>query len=97
MKWADLTSPELDQMDRNIPVIMNIGAIEQHGPHLPLETDSLIGRCLLDELDQSIPDGVLILPQVAVGCSAHHMDFAGSLTVGHETFAAYVCEILEAV
>ena len=97
MRWEKLTSVEVDALDRSIPVIMNIAAIEQHGPHLPLDTDAQIGGHFLRELDKRIPADVLILPPVVVCASEHHMDFAGTLTVQHTTMLAYVTDILNAV
>ena len=97
MKWAELTAEQLAATDRATPVIMNIGAVEQHGPILPVETDNLIGRMLLNALDDRIGENVLILPQVPICCSSHHMDFVGSLSVRHETLLAYVGDIVESV
>lgn len=94
MKWQELSSPRLDAVDRNTPVIFNIAAIEQHGPHLPLDTDALIGRHFTDRIDAELGDQVLILPQLPVCCSRHHMAFAGTLTVRHETFLAYITDLL---
>jgi len=97
MKWELLTSPRLAAIDRRTPVVLNIGAIEQHGGHLPLVTDALIGRHFTDRIDESLGEGVLTLPQIAVCCSRHHMQFPGTLTVRHETFLAYLTDILESV
>ena len=97
MKWDLLTSPQIDALDRSIPVVMNIGAVEQHGPHLPVATDHMIGGYFLDQIDEQIPDGILIIPSVKVCCSAHHMDFSGTLTVSHETLIHYVSDICSAV
>ncbi len=97
MIWDELTSKEIEALDPSIPVLLPVAATEQHGPHLPLATDRMIGWHFAHTLHQKIPEQVLILPPVAVGCSSHHMDFAGSLTVSHATFAAYVEETLEAV
>jgi len=97
MIWDELTSPQLDNLDRDIPVFLPISATEQHGAHLPLATDRMIGWHFLKELDALISDRILILPPVAVGCSEHHMDFAGTLTVSHDSMHAYVEEIVEAV
>jgi creatinine amidohydrolase len=97
MIWDELTSPIIDSLDRDIPVLLPIAATEQHGPHLPLATDRLIGWHFAHSLHLKIPEQVLILPPVAVGCSNHHMDFPGTLTVSHEAFATYVEEILESV
>ena len=97
MYWDQLTSPELHDLDRNIPVVLPIAATEQHGPHLPLATDRMIGEHFCQQLDLALPEKVLILPVVAVGCSEHHMEFAGSLTYRHETFLQLVEEVLLAV
>lgn len=97
MRWETLTTNEVAALDRDIPVVLNVAAIEQHGPHLPLETDAVIGDHFLQALEQKLGDRVLILPQVKVCCSEHHMDFAGTLSVRHETFLAYVGDILESV
>jgi len=97
MKWEDLTSPEFGNIDRRLPVILNVAAIEQHGVHLPVKTDAAIGSFLTDLLDQASPETQLILPQVKVGCSSHHLDFDGTLSVPHSAFQAYVTGILESV
>ncbi len=97
MFWDHLTSPEIEKLDRNIPVVMPIAATEQHGPHLPLATDRMIGEHFCRELNQRIPEDVLILPIVAVGCSEHHTDFAGSLSVQHETFLKQLLDVAQCV
>lgn len=97
VKWENLTTRELEGISRDLPAVMNIAAIEQHGPHLPLATDSIIGAHFLDRIDDRMHDEVLILPQVKVGCSAHHMDFDGTLTVRHETMLGYICDLLDSI
>jgi creatinine amidohydrolase len=97
MKWEELTTRQLSSLSRELPVVLNIAAIEQHGPHLPLATDSLVGEHFLSRIDRLISEHVLILPQVKVCCSAHHMDFDGTLTVRHETLLNYLGDILDSV
>jgi len=97
MFWDQLTSPEIDALDRNIPVILPVAATEQHGPHLPLATDRMIGEHFCRRLNKSIPDSVLILPCVSIGCSEHHTDFAGSLSVQHTTFLAQLTDVANCV
>lgn len=97
MNWELLTSAQLSTVSRDLPVILNIAAIEQHGPHLPLATDSLIGAHFLERLNERLPQDILVLPQVKVCCSAHHMDFDGTLTVRHETLLHYVIDLLDSV
>ncbi|MGF7007044.1 creatininase family protein [Aminobacter sp. BE322] len=97
MRWEKLTTNEFAGLDRSIPVVLNVAAIEQHGPHLAIDTDVAIGGHFLDRLEERMGDRALILPQVKVCCSEHHMEFAGTLSIRHETFLAYVGDILESV
>lgn len=97
MIWDQLTSPQLGALNRDIPVILPVSATEQHGPHLPLATDRMIGEYFCQQLDLSIPDQVLILPIVSVGYSQHHMEFPGSLSITHSTFIGQIEDILDSV
>lgn len=97
MIWDELTSPQIGDLDKNTPVLLPIAATEQHGPHLPLATDRMIGEHFAKRLNEEIPDGILILPTVSIGCSDHHMGFAGTLTYTHDTFARQVREIVNSV
>jgi len=69
-------------------VVFALGATEQHGPHLPLATDALIGdhlaRLIADRLD------AFVGPTVRVGCSSHHLEFPGTLSVDDKTFYGIV-------
>lgn len=97
MFWDQLTSVQLAALDKQTPVLLNIAAIEQHGAHLPVATDRMIGEHFSGLLNKEIGDKVLILPVVAVGCSDHHMGFCGTLTLSHTTFSAVVKEIIQSV
>jgi creatinine amidohydrolase len=91
MYWQDLASPEFHAIDRAIPVILPVAAVEQHGPHLPIATDRIIAEHFANRINAEFGLSALILPTVAVGCSDHHMEFAGSLSLRHETFLS-VCQ-----
>jgi creatinine amidohydrolase len=82
----NLTSPQVSDLDRSIVVVIPFGSVEQHSLHLPLGTDSIIGEAIARRLEQALPEQVLLLPMMWLGCSRHHMDFAGSLTAEIETF-----------
>ena len=97
MIWDQLTSARVDSLDRSIPVILPIAATEQHGSHLPLATDRMIGAHFAHQVHLEKPEQVLILPAVAIGCSEHHMDFAGSLTLTHQAFSQQVRQIIQSV
>ena len=67
-------------------VVVPFGAVEQHGPHLPLGTDAFFG----DEIGRAVAARLeaFLAPTVRVGCSRHHMAFAGTLTLEDDTFTA---------
>jgi creatinine amidohydrolase len=64
--------------------VVPFGAVEQHGPHLPLGTDAIFG----DEIGRQVADRLdaFLAPTVRVGCSSHHLAFAGTVSVEEETF-----------
>lgn len=86
-----MTSPEVRaaiDAGRDVAVIA-CGAVEQHGPHLPLFMDAEHGVRLAEEVARRLGNA-LVAPAIRVGCSEHHMAFAGSMTLRVETFEA-VC------
>ena len=85
--WADFRAAEFEGLDpmRTI-AILPLAAIEQHGPHLPVGTDTIIAEGMLDELRAQVPDDldIRILPVQAVGKSNEHLYARGTLTLGAE-------------
>jgi creatinine amidohydrolase len=84
-----MTSPEVRAaLERGTTTaIIACGAVEQHGPHLPLFMDAEHGARLAEEVARRLGNA-LVAPSVRVGCSEHHMAFAGSMSVRLETFEA---------
>jgi creatinine amidohydrolase len=94
--WQDLTSPEFARLDPDTTVaVLPVGAIEQHGPHLPVAVDTCINEGVVREALARIPAGlpVLVLPTTAVGKSNEHVDFPGTLTLSAETLGRVWYEI----
>ncbi len=83
--WKNLISEDIAGLDKEKSlVLLPIGAIEQHGPHLPVGTDSMILEALLGRFTREKTFGdhnVLVAPQLYVGKSNEHMGFAGTLTL----------------
>ena len=87
MKLAELTWPDVEALSREIVVVIPTGSLEQHGPHLPLFTDSLLAGGVSAEVEKNLPDKVLLTPTLWLGASAHHLKFPGTLSA---SFAAYM-------
>ena len=86
--WADYRTTEYDNIDpENVIAILPTAAIEQHGPHLPVGTDTMIAEGMLAELRKQCPDDldIRILPIQAVGKSNEHLHARGTLTYTAET------------
>lgn len=67
--------------------------IEDHGPHLPVDTDIVIVSAMCERAAQLAPDEIVLLPCVRIGYSPHHVDFPGTLTIRWTTFVEYVLDI----
>lgn len=77
MSWVDVE--EAIEEGRDTVLIM-LGSIEQHGPHLPLGTDTYISDELGERIAQKLED-TLLAPTIRPGVSAHHMDFPGTISI----------------
>jgi len=82
MQLADMTWPAVDALDRNTPVVIPVAALEQHGHHLPVFTDSMLLGEVVRRAAPPLADKVLLVPLIWLGSSCHHLDFAGSLSAG---------------
>lgn len=80
MLLQEMTWPKVDRLSKNTPVIIPIAALEQHGHHLPLFTDSMLLGEIVRRVHESVADRVLFAPLTWLGNSHHHLDFAGTLS-----------------
>ena len=72
-------------------VIIPTASVEQHGPHLPLLTDTIIGGRVAEMIARKLGK-TFVAPVIRPGLSSHHMHFAGSFTASPETFRAVIEE-----
>ncbi len=91
-KLEALTSPEVVERSPSVLVIP-LGATEQHGPHLPVATDTLIAEAVAGRVVAGI-DGALLGPTISIGASGEHTGFAGTLSVGTEVLASMLVEVV---
>lgn len=80
MELARLTSPEIAALSRDMPVVIPVAAVEQHGRHLPLFTDSLLLGEVVRRAHAVCEPRMLLLPLTWLGNSHHHLDFPGTLS-----------------
>jgi creatinine amidohydrolase len=95
-----LTTEEVRALDgERTLVVLPVGAVEQHGPHLPVQTDAIIAQALLARaLELREDDGrVWALPVQAYGKSNEHTGFAGTFALSAETLARTLREIAAGV
>jgi len=88
--WWDLTTADFAALDPERTVaILPVGAVEQHGPHLPVRVDAAINAGIIARAVQMMPADcpALVLPMTAVGKSDEHLAFPGTLTLSYETLA----------
>jgi creatinine amidohydrolase len=95
-----LTTDDVRALDKDrAAVVLVIGAVEQHGPHLPTGTDLALGVSMLtlalERLDPSVQ--LWVLPPLAYGRSVEHVEFAGTITLSQETLAAVVHDVAASV
>jgi len=86
--WSDLTSEEFSRLDRErLIAVLPVGATEQHGPHLPMSTDTATIDGMVRATLPHLPDDLLVLflPTVPYGKSNEHSRYPGTLTVSANT------------
>ncbi len=97
-RYEKLTWPEInDAVDLGKVCIVPCGAVEQHGPHLPLDVDLVCPGGIATGAGEAIPDKMLVLPIVAYGYTGHVMDFPGTINNDFEHFMHHVLDITKSL
>ncbi len=97
--WSALTTVQAARLPANTVAILPVAATEQHGPHLPLSTDTVIAQGILDRALTLLPDTIpaFALPLLAIGHSPEHAAYAGTLTLRAETLMRVLADLAEGV
>ena len=100
-EWRKLRADQLrDMAARDTIVIVPVASLEQHGPHLPVEVDSILGETIAARTASKISargQAVLVLPVLWTGLSEHHMSFGGTITLDNAAFAALLEGVVRSV
>jgi mycofactocin precursor peptide peptidase len=91
-RLATLAWPELEPTGR-VLLALPLGATEQHGPHLPLDTDTRVAAALADRLAAARAD-VIVAPALPYGSSGEHECFPGTLSIGQHGLELAVTEVV---
>lgn len=94
---AEMTWPQVaaDIARGRTTVVVPFGAVEQHGPHLVLDTDAVLGDRLAPMLARRL--GAVCTPTVRVGSSRHHLAFAGTLSLRPETLTMVALDLIDSL
>jgi creatinine amidohydrolase len=97
MILKQMTWMEVEEADRECVVLIPTGSLEQHGPHLPLFTDSFLATAVSDAVEKNLPSQVLLTPCLWLGASGHHLRFAGSLSNAFESYIGAISSVAESL
>lgn len=96
MTWDDVPPRPL--------VLVPIGSTEQHGPHLPFETDTLIATAAAERIAEALntqnhddSSDVIVAPAIAYGASGEHQEFPGTVSIGHDALRMQIVELVRSL
>ena len=93
-RYAQMTWPECKAAaDAGLVAVLPVATYEDHGYHLPIDTDVLLCSEICERAVALIPEEAVLIPAVTHGYSPHHMDFPGTITIRWDTFVNYVRDV----
>ncbi len=95
MELARLRWPDVDALDRETPVIIPVAALEQHGHHMPVYTDSMLLGEVMRRMHETLTDQTLLVPLMWLGNSHHHMDFPGTVSAEPRVYLDLVSGLVD--
>ncbi|GAB3795238.1 creatininase family protein [Spirosoma humi] len=91
------TYSDINQTGKDRVVLLPLGAIEQHGPHLSVSTDTDIVTQLALQTEKSLPDTVLLCPTLPFGSSHHHLSFGGTMSLSPELYTQVIIDLVQSL
>ena len=95
MNLTDLKWTEVAALSRDMPVVIPIAALEQHGRHMPVFTDSMLLGEVIRRVSDPLKDRVLFTPLMWLGNSEHHLDFPGTMTAAPRVYLDLLRDMAE--
>ncbi|MCE9558750.1 MAG: creatininase family protein [Armatimonadetes bacterium] len=97
MQLQSMTWPEVSESDKDAIVLIPTGSLEQHGPHLPLFTDTLLATHVAGQVESRLPAEILLTPTLWLGASGHHLKFPGTLSASFESYEGAIQSVVESL
>ena len=97
MKLQSATWQDIDAFKRDGVILIPTGSLEQHGPHLPLFTDSMIVTAVADAVESRLPEKVILTPTLWLGASGHHLRFSGTLSADFDSYMGGIESCVESL
>lgn len=101
LRWDHLSWPQIKAAaERDALVLVPMGSVEQHGPHLPVGCDHILAQAMSERIAQALDARgvpVLVAPTITVANSMHHMAFSGTISLTPQTFIAAFSEQCRAI
>lgn len=97
MIYGNLTSPEIVRLAPDHIAVLPLAAIEQHGAHLPVITDTALVSEVTRRAELALKDQILLLPALWAGSSHHHIGFPGTVSIRSETYIQVLCDLVDSL
>jgi creatinine amidohydrolase len=93
MLFSDLSYQSINQQKEAV-ILLPLGAIEQHGPHMAVSTDTDIVTYIARQAELALPEQVLLCPTLPFGSSDHHLSFGGTISIGAELYTKVIVDLV---
>jgi len=96
VKYGELNWTQIEDASHKV-VVLPLGSLEQHGYHLPLLTDTMIGAEITRRAEEALGDEAVFLPMLWVGASDHHRAFPGTVSASNHVYVDLLVDMIESI
>lgn len=97
MRLEDHSWPQVRQAAANAVVVLPVAAIEQHGPHLGVGTDTALVTAVAQQAEARRPGQIILCPTLPFGMSDHHRSYAGTISISPQTYSQVLVDAVESI
>lgn len=94
MLFSNLSYPSVHEQNENAVVVLPLGAIEQHGPHMAVSTDTDLVTYIARAAEELLPAKVLLCPTLPFGSSHHHLSFGGTISINPALYTNVIVDLV---